>query len=89
MIDGTRCYAAMTSVEQTRWRKETGGGDYSKFLMDRKYENFEEFIKASFIWDRTKHGMDYWEYISKKYILHDMLSPKMSFKGSNVRKPLT
>ena len=89
MIDGSRCYAAMSELEKTRWRKETGIGSYSKFCMDRQYDTFEDFIKASFLWSGTKLGHDYWEFVSKRYVLHDILSPVKNFNHDKPRKPFT
>lgn len=77
MIDGTRCYQAMSDLEQRRWQKAViDQGMTMNPLLNGKYWTFREFIGQSFLWDQTNQGHDYWYRISKKYVLHDILSPQ-------------
>ena len=89
MIDGTRCYQAMTELEQRRWQKIVilGQGGGINYILNRKYNTFKEFLEASFVWDDTKEGYEYWEEVSKKYILHDILSPPKRFSSWGPPKP--
>jgi hypothetical protein len=89
MIDGTRCYQAMSDLEQRRWQKAviTEQSTTIDFLLNRKYWTFGEFIVQSFIWSQTKEGHEYWSEISKKYVLHDILSPHKNFSLTRPLKP--
>lgn len=80
MIDGTRCYQAMSDLEQRRWQKAViDQGMTMNPLLNGKYWTFGEFIGQSFIWGNTNQGHDYWYGISKKYTLHDIMSPQKRF----------
>ena len=89
MIDGNRCYGVMSELEQRRWQKAVINEQFTNinFLLNQKYWTFEEFIGHSFVWAATNQGHDYWEGISKKYIVHDMLSPQKRFSGGKPFKP--
>jgi hypothetical protein len=89
MIDGTRCYGVMSQLEQRRWQKAVITEQFTTidFLLNRKYWTFEEFIGHSFVWVNTNRGHDYWEFISKKYIVHDILSPQKRFGDGMPLKP--
>jgi hypothetical protein len=89
MIDGNRCYSVMSELEQRRWQKAVINEQFTNinFLLNQKYWTFEEFIGQSFVWEATNQGHDYWEGISKKYIVHDMLSPQKRFSGGKPFEP--
>jgi len=87
MIDGTKCYSVMTELEQRRWQGAVIHGGGINFILNKKYNTFKEFLETSFIWGNTKEGYEYWEEISKKYILHDILSPPKKFTKWNRPKP--
>ena len=89
MIDGTRCYQAMSDLEQRRWQKAviTEQSTTIDFLLNRKYWTFGEFIVQSFVWSQTKEGHEYWSEISKKYVLHDILSPHKKWDKNYWNKP--
>lgn len=77
MIDGGRCYAAMSPLEQRRWQKAVNKEPISaNFLFNQKFWTFQEFIVYSFTWCETKEGYDYWDWVSNRYILHDLLTPQ-------------
>jgi hypothetical protein len=83
MIDGTKCYSVMNDTEKLRWNHEVlrGGNAFMSFLLNKKYYTFGEFIGWSFLWAETKHGHDYWQGVSTKYVLHDILSPPNKFNS--------
>ncbi|MBW2472141.1 MAG: hypothetical protein JRE18_08690 [Deltaproteobacteria bacterium] len=87
MIDGTRCYNIMTELEQRRWQGAVIYGGGINYVLNKKYATFKEFLELSFVWSDTKEGHDYWEEISKKYILHDILSPPKKFNNLKPPKP--
>lgn len=89
MIDGTRCYQAMSDLEQRRWQKAviTEQSTTIDFLLNGKYWTFGEFIVQSFVWSQTKEGHEYWSEISKKYVLHDILSPHKKWDKNYWNKP--
>lgn len=77
MIDGGRCYAAMSPLEQRRWQKVVNKEVVANsFLFNEKFWTFQEFIMTSFVWFKSKEGHDYWEWVSNRYILHDLLTPQ-------------
>ena len=87
MIDGTRCYNVMSELEQRRWQGAViyeGGINY---MLNKQWHTFEDFIVNSFIWAETKEGTEYWDVISKKYILHDTLSPQKKLGKNFWDKP--
>ena len=88
MIDGTRCYNVMSELEQRRWQ---GAVIYSEggmnYMLNKQWHTFEDFIVNSFIWAETKEGTEYWDVISKKYILHDTLSPQKKMGKNFWDKP--
>jgi len=87
MIDGTRCYNVMSELEQRRWQGAViyeGGINY---MLNKQWHTFEDFIVNSFIWAETKEGTEYWDVISKKYILHDTLSPQKKMGKNFWDKP--
>jgi hypothetical protein len=76
MVDGYRCYSLMSSLERNRWNKAVTKSITkipNSFLLNEKYWTFEDFIGNSFIWSETKEGDDYWLWVSKKYVVHDLL----------------
>ena len=87
MIDGTRCYQAMTELEQRRWQGAVIYSGGINHLLNKKFDTFKDFMEESFIWGNTKEGHQYWEEISEKYILHDMLSPNKKFSNLKPPKP--
>jgi len=87
MIDGTKCYSVMTELEQRRWQGAVIYAGGINYLLIKKYTTFKEFLETSFIWGNTKEGYEYWEEISKKYILHDILSPPKKFNNLKPPKP--
>ena len=87
MIDGTKCYSVMTELEQRRWQGAVIYAGGINYLLIKKYTTFKEFLETSFIWGNTKEGYEYWEEISKKYILHDILSPPKKFSSWKPPKP--
>ena len=91
MISGYRCYQAMTELEQRRWQRNTNREPNNSvgYMIGRGWDSFYDFISTSFIWSHTKEGSDYWNEVSKKYILHDTLSPPKSFSRNEPPKPFT
>ena len=87
MIDGWRCYEAMNELEKRRWWKNAKGN--RTVFLNGSWDNFAEFISASFVWEHTKEGQDYWREIAEKYKLHDTLSPHRRFDYRSPRKPFT
>jgi len=92
MIDGTRCYQAMSDLEQRRWQKAVIDQgilflQQMNPLLNGKYWTFGEFIVQSFVWSQTKEGHEYWSEISKKYVLHDILSPHKKWDKNYWNKP--
>lgn len=69
-LDGYRCYSVMSQLEQRRWQKAVK--ESSRILNDR-FWTFEDFILASFPWANTKEGHDYWQWVSERYKIHDLL----------------
>ena len=87
MIDGTKCYSVMTELEQRRWQGAVIHGGGINYILNKKYATFKDFLGESFVWGDTKEGHEYWEEISKKYILHDILSPPKKFSSWKPPKP--
>jgi hypothetical protein len=87
MINGWRCYEAMNELEKRRWWKNAKGN--CTVLLNDKWDDFAQFISASFVWEHTKEGQDYWREIAEKYKLHDTLSPHKKFGYRSPRKPFT
>jgi hypothetical protein len=85
MIDGYRCYQAMSDLEQRRWQRLVV---YRvNFMLNKQWNTFEDFIVNSFTWSETKEGHEYWDGISKKYVLHDILSPQKKLGKNFWDKP--
>jgi len=90
MIEGYRCYMAMTELEKRRWQKNVHRESRGVVtLLEEKWDSFDEFISGSFVWGHTNEGHDYWDEVSKRYILHDTLSPHKSFSSKGPPKPFT
>lgn len=76
LIDGYRCYGLLSPLEQIKWNKaitKSKNKTPSSYILQNKYWTFQDFIRSSFIWNQTEDGFDYWEEISNKYIIHDLL----------------
>ena len=78
MVTGYKCYKAMSELEQRRWQRACRGNQ--TFLLNKNYHNFCDFIEASFSWNQTKEGFEYWATLCEKYKLHDQLNPSPHFK---------
>jgi hypothetical protein len=78
IVTGYDCYKAMTELEQRRWQRACRGNQ--TFLLNKNYHNFCDFIEASFSWNQTKQGVEYWATVCEKYKLHDQLNPSPRFK---------
>ena len=78
MVTGYKCYKVMYDLEQRRWQRACRGNQ--TFLLNKNYHNFCDFIEASFSWNQTKQGTEYWATICEKYKLHDQLNPSPHFK---------
>lgn len=77
MVDGNRCYSIMSDLEKRRWQKAViKDNNNNQVLLNGKYWTFKEFIACSFFWLESKDGHDYWEWVSNKYIVHDLLQPQ-------------
>lgn len=60
----------LTIVEASLFVKnliERRPNDFDRFML-QKYEYFEDFIGAAFLWDETPEGNDYWWDISRRVI---------------------